>query len=382
MSAILLAAATCLLALIPAFAFRRNLRAYSPPPPVTPGAAPIMPAMSVLIPARDEERSIGTAVESVLASEGVQLEVIVLDDHSRDATAAIVADIATRDPRVRVLPAPPLPEGWCGKQYACAALAELASYGLLVFIDADVRLAPRGLLHMEAFISRSGAALVSGFPRQETGTFWERIVIPLIHFLLLGFLPLRRMRQSRHPAYGAGCGQLIAARHAAYQEVGGHGAIRGSLHDGLTLPRAFRAAGLGTDLFDATEVATCRMYRNARELWRGVTKNATEGLATPTTIVPATLVLLGGQVLPPFLLVGATMTAADPLVWWLAAIATGAAYYPRLVAARRFRQSLLGAVFHPLGIVAFLTMQWYAFLCAVLGRPATWKGRAYALRQW
>jgi hypothetical protein len=381
MSTLLLAAAICLLALIPAFAFRNNLRAYSPPPLVTPGAASSMPTMSVLIPARDEERSIGATVESVLASEGVQLEVIVLDDHSQDATSAIVADIAARDPRVRVLPAPPLPAGWCGKQYACAVLAELAGSALLVFIDADVRLAPRGLLRMEAFVSRSGAALVSGFPGQETGTFWERMVIPLIHFLLLGFLPIRRMRQSRHPAYGAGCGQLMVARRAAYQEVGGHGAIRGSLHDGLTLPRAFRAAGFATDLFDATDMATCRMYRNTCELWRGVTKNATEGLAAPATIVPATLLLLGGQVLPPIVLAGATMTAADPLVWGLAAIATGAAYYPRLVAVRRFHQSLLGAVFHPLGIVAFLTMQWYAFLRAVLGRPAMWKGRAYAVRQ-
>ena len=96
------------------------------------------------------------------------------------------------------------------------------------------------------------------------------------------------MRRSRHPAYGAGCGQLFLARREAYETAGGHAAIRATLHDGVKLPRAFRAAGLRTDLFDATDVASCRMYRNAGEVWRGLAKNATEGLAAPGKIVPAT----------------------------------------------------------------------------------------------
>ena len=366
---------SCILALVPALVFWRNLRLYVPPPPYNPQR--LETSISVLIPARDEERSIRAAVEAALASEGTTLEVIVLDDHSQDRTAMIVTELAKRDARVRLVSAPPLPPGWCGKQHACAVLAREARLSLLVFVDADVRLAPDGLARMAAFLDRSKAELVSGFPRQETGTTLERLVIPLIHFLLLGFLPFRRMRNSAHPAYGAGCGQFFMVRRESYDRVGGHSAIRSSLHDGIMLPRAFRRAGFMTDLCDATEIATCRMYRSAEEVWRGLAKNAGEGLATPTMILPITLLLLGGQVLPLLLLIGA-LSASSPLTLSLAAFGTAAAYYPRLVGVWRFRQPLSGAIFHPFGVAVLLAIQWWAFARARLGRPAIWKGRTYA----
>lgn len=376
MTLIILTLSTCLLALVPALVFWRNLRLYAPPPPYDPRR--LGPSVSVLIPARDEERSIRAAIEAALASEGATLEVIVLDDHSQDRTATIVAELATRDARVRLIPAPPLPPGWCGKQHACAVLAREARLSLLVFVDADVRLAPDGLARMSAFLDWSRAELVSGFPRQETGTILERLVIPLIHFLLLGFLPFRRMRNSAHPAYGAGCGQLFMARREAYEIVGGHGAIQSSLHDGIMLPRAFRRAGFMTDLCDATEIATCRMYQSAEEVWRGLAKNAGEGLAAPTMILPVTLLLFGGQVLPPLLLLISAFSAFSPLAIGLAALGTAAAYYPRLVGVWRFRQPLSGAVLHPFGVAALLAIQWWAFARSRLGLPAVWKGRTYA----
>ncbi len=371
---IVLAAVTLALAGVPAVLFWINLRLYRAPPTVPPSAVS-PPAISVLIPARNEERSICAAVESALASRNVEIEVVVLDDRSEDNTAKVVEGLAARDGRVRLLHGAPLPEGWCGKQHACAVLAGEARYPLLAFLDADVRLAPDGLARMAAFLRASGADLVSGIPRQETGTFLERLVIPLIHFVLLGFLPLWRMRRRRHPAYAAGCGQLFLARREAYERAGGHGAIRASLHDGITLPRAFRRVGLGTDLCDATEVATCRMYRSAGELWHGLAKNATEGLGHPRMIVPATLLLLGGGVLPLGLALAAPWL--PPAAAALALVATVLLYSPRLAGMRRFRQSPLGAVLHPLGVTALVAIQWYALLRALLGRPAAWKGRRY-----
>ena len=370
-----LAAFACLCALLPAGLFHRNVRLYTPPPSPQPGTVP--PAVAVLIPARNEAHTIRAAVEAALHSQHVRLEVLVLDDHSTDATAQIIRDIAARDTRVRLLPGPPLPPGWCGKQYACAVLAIHTEQPLLVFLDADVQLAPQGLARLAAFLDASGTDLVSGLPRQETGTLLERLLVPLMHVLLLGFLPLWRMRQSRHPAYGAGCGQLFMARRQAYVYAGGHAAIRASLHDGLTLPRAFRTAGLPTDLCDVTSVATCRMYRSAREVWQGLAKNATEGLAQPALLVPATALLFGGQVLPVILCGFGVFGQLSPWACGLAVLGLAAAYYPRLRAMRRFEQSWLGALLHPLGILVFLVLQWYACVRALCGRPATWKGRAY-----
>ena len=371
-----LTAVAVVFAAIPALLFRANLRVYRPPPaPSSPGDDGTLPALSVLIPARNEELAIGAALEAVLASRGVELEVIVLDDHSEDATANVVSAIAARDIRVHLVRGQPLPGGWCGKQYACSLLAQVARYPLLVFLDADVRLSPDGLARMAAFLDQSKADLASGIPFQETGTLVEKLVIPLNHFVLLGFLPLARMRRRKHPAYAAGCGQLFLARRFAYEAAGGHGAIRASLHDGITLPRALRAAGFRTDLCDLTEIATCRMYRTAGDVWRGLAKNATEGLASPVMIVPATALLLGGQVLPLGLL--AALAWLPPTLACLAVIAAIASYYPRCAAAWRFHQSWLGACLHPAGILIFLAIQWHALLIAVTHRPAHWKGRAY-----
>lgn len=375
MIATALALAALLLALVPALLFRRNLALYAPPPPAPASAAP-GPSVSLLIPARDEARTIGPALEAALASRGVLLEALVLDDRSRDGTAALVRGIAARDPRVRLIEGSEPPPGWCGKMHACAALARAARHDILVFIDADVRLEPDGLARAAAFLERSGADLASGIPRQEAVSPLERAVIPLIHLVLLGFLPLGRMRASRHPAYAAGCGQLFVARRAAYERAGGHAAVRATLHDGLALPRAFRRAGLATDLFDATALARCRMFEGAAALWRGLGRNATEGLAAPRVIGPATLLLLGGQALPFALLAAAP--ALPPAATALAGAAALLALYPRVSGLRRFRQPLAGALLHPLGAAALVAIQWQALGRALLGRPSMWRGRAYA----
>ena len=370
---IALAVLSLVLALLPLGLGFANLRLYRPPEDAPPPGT----AVSVLIPARDEEATIGAAVEAALANRDVELEVVVLDDHSTDGTASVVDALARRDPRVRLERAPPLPPGWSGKQRACHALSELARYPVLLFQDADVRLAPDAVGRIAGFLLARGAGLVSGFPRQETRTAAEVLVIPLIHTLLLGYLPMAAMRRWSNPRFAAACGQLIAVRRDAYARSGGHAAIRASLHDGLTLPRAMRRAGLMTDLFDATDLATCRMYHGWDEVWAGFAKNATEGMATPAALPVWTLLLFGGHVLPWLMLAAAVAT---PVPGWAVLAAAGAAAAGlrlRLMLAVRFRQSLSGALLHPVGVMILLAIQWSALLRARRGRPALWRGRAY-----
>jgi hypothetical protein len=358
-----------LLAAAPLWLTLDNLRRYRAPAPYDDAAGdPAVPvAVSVLIPARNEAANIGAAAQAVLASRGVTLELIVLDDGSTDATPQILAGID--DARLRVIAGSELPSGWSGKQHACAALARVARHDLLVFVDADVRLAPDALSRMAGFMQRETVALASGFPRQITRSWSEILLLPLIHFLLLGFLPMARMQRSAAPAFGAGCGQLFIARAAAYRRAGGHGAIRASLHDGVTLPRAFRAAGFMTGLFDATDFAACRMYENAGQVWEGLTKNATEGMAKPFALPIWTLILAGGGVAP-FLLLG--LAPSVP-----AAAACFCCIGQRLILAWRFRQPVISALLHPVGVTALLVVQFAALLRAAAGRPATWRGRAY-----
>lgn len=365
------------LAALPAILTIANLRVFARAP--MPAAGSARPRVSVLVPARDEALAIGGLAESVLASRDVELELVILDDDSRDATAEIVTAIAARDPRVRLVRGAALPQGWCGKQHACHQLAGAARHEILAFIDADVRLTPDGLSRAVAFLDEEGVDLASGFPRQETGCILDWLFLPLIHFLLLGYLPLGLARRDGRPGLAAGCGQLFVTGSEAYRRAGGHAAIRASLHDGIKLPRAYRSAGLSTDLFDAGDVARCRMYASSAEVWRGLGKNATEGIAAPGTILPFTLLLGGGAVLPGVLLASGLATGwrGWPAPAVAAAVAAAIlAWLPRFLACGRLGQSVTSALAHPLAVALFLVLQWWALVRRLSGGRTTWRGRS------
>lgn len=332
------------------------------------------PNVSVLIPARDEAAGIADAIASAIASQEVVVEVVVLDDNSTDRTAEIVEEIASNDDRVRLIRGAALPDGWNGKQYACYQLANQARYERLIFIDADVRLQPNAIADLIAYQDASGAALLSAFPHQVTETWLEKWLIPMMHFILLGFLPIDRMRLSRQKAYASGCGQLFITRRSDYQKAGTHEAIRGSRHDGLKLPAAYRKADLSTDIVDGTGLASCRMYRSAGQVLRGLAKNASEGIASPALIVPFSSILLGGAVLPWIGLIGSLSSGQSiPLV--VSIVALLVSHVPRMLAVGQFRQSVFGAFCHTPAVVTFVMIQWFAFTNQLLGRQVEWRGR-------
>lgn len=370
------ALAIMLCALSPAVLFCVNLRRYHPPP----AAVGPLRAVSVLIPARNEERSIRAAVESVLASTGISFEIVVLDDASTDRTLKVVTEMmATADGRLRVAQSPPLPTGWNGKQHACWSLSHMAKHDILCFIDADVRLAPDALSRMAAFLAEGQSQLVSGFPLQITQTWLEWLLLPLIHFVLLGFLPISHMRKGTDPSFAAGCGQFLMLDRSAYFVCGGHAAIRETMHDGLRLPKLLRQYGFRTDLADLTYLARCRMYTNAIEVWQGLAKNATEGIAAPARILPVSVLLFLGQVMPFFLAAVLLLHhRGSPATIAYVIAAMAGACLPRLLATHRFRQPLRSALLHPVGILVLLAIQWYALLRKALGGAVSWKERSYA----
>ncbi|MGR3633208.1 MAG: glycosyltransferase [Limimaricola soesokkakensis] len=335
-------------------------------------------AVSILIPARDEAANIDAALDAALAQRGVEIEVVVLDDGSTDGTDAIVAARAARDGRVRLLRGAALPEGWIGKTHACWQLSKAARHPVLLFVDADVRLAPDAAARLSGEMARRDLDLLSGFPRQITPTWAEKIVIPQIFTTLLGYLPLPMARARPDPAFGAGCGQLMAVRRAAYDAAGGHAAFASRMHDGLELPRRVRATGGRSDLCDATPVATCRMYESPAAIWHGFSKNATEGMATKRALPVWTLLLFGGHVLPFLTLVAALVAGAG----WAAAVSALACALvlgARIAMALRLRQSWLSVVSHPLGVMVVLAIQWSALIGAGRGRRAVWRGRDYGM---
>jgi chlorobactene glucosyltransferase len=350
----------------------RNLRDYAPLSARKPARSE---RVSILVPARNEAQNIAACLQGLLAQDYANLEIIVLDDCSEDDTAERVRRLMERDSRLRLISGQPIPPGWAGKVWACSQLAKEATGEWLLFVDADTRAQPALVGSALAFAQETNAAMVSTFPRQVTVTFWERIALPMVHFLLLTFLPIRQVWESPNPAFAAACGQFELFRRDAYAQIGGHAAIPASFHDGLQLGRRIKAAGLTLRLFDGTELIACRMYQGGSQVWNGFTRNAYEGIGSMGALIGLT-VMQGTLFLAPFgfLAAGAFIGAS----WaWVCAGQVALIYAVRTLLARRFGG--LGVVWlHPLAAVTLLAIQWGSWLKSRRKTGIAWKGRAYA----
>lgn len=338
-----------------------------------PGLGGAQPLVSVCVPARNEEANIEACVRSLLASEH-PVEVVVYDDGSTDATGRIVAALAAEDARVVAARTTPLPPGWNGKQHACWQMSAQARGEWMLFTDADVRFEPDAVGRALGEAQRRGADLVSTFPRQITRTISEVLVVPMIFFMLFSYLPMPMMRSRRDAALSAGCGQFLLVSRRAYIGLGGHAAFRATMHDGIRMPRAARAAGFRTDLFDGSDLCRVRMYRGLGQVWRGFAKNAYEGLGSPVLLVVFTLMHVVGHLVPWWIIgawaLGAEAGHAAPLA--LAAAACSVAQ--RLLIAWRVRHTPLAALLHPLGVAMMVAVQWWSLVLHATGRRS-WRGR-------
>jgi hypothetical protein len=206
-------------------------------------------------------------------------------------------------------------------------------------------------------------------------TISEKLVTPMIHALLLGYLPMLGMRLSTHPGFAAGCGQFFVAHRKPYEAIGGHRAVADSFHDGITLPRAFRAAGHMAAIFDATHTARCPMYNALSGLWWRLAKTELEGLAGPIALPVWTVLLLAGHVLPWVLLLAAGFVPAlgSSLAW--IALSCAMAGSVAIFLGWRYRHPPLAVLMRPVGVVMLLAIQWHALTRRVTRKPLLWRGR-------
>ncbi|MFW3170706.1 glycosyltransferase [Geodermatophilus sp. CPCC 206100] len=335
-------------------------------PPERP--PPVRRPVTVVLPVRDEEAQVGGCLTAVLAQEGVpDLRVVVVDDGSTDGTAAVVR--AVRDPRVRLVTADRPPAGWLGKPHACAAGVAAAGGddGVLVFVDADVRLFPDAVAGAVAVLESAGLDLVSPWPRPLTGTLAERVVQPLGPWLWVTTLPVRLAERSPRPSLTAANGQFLVVTRAAYDAAGGHAAVRGEVIEDVALARAVKRAGGRAVPVDGSRLAACRMYDGwpalragyAKSLWASVGGSPAAGVAvaaglTAVWVFPA-LAALGGS------RAGLAGYAAGVASRAISAAATGSRVWPDSLA-------------HPLSVLLFDVLLGTSLAGRRRG-TLTWRGR-------
>jgi glycosyl transferase family 2 len=337
-------------------------------PPAAP--LPVTRPVTVVLPVRDEEAQVGDCLAAALDQRGVpDLQVVVVDDGSTDGTADVVRAVA--DPRVRLVPAGALPPGWLGKPHACSAGVAASpgpADGVLVFVDADVRLAPDAVAGAVAVLDEAGLDLVSPWPRPLTGGPAERLVQPLSPWLWATTLPLRLAERSPRPSLAAANGQFLVVRREVYDRAGGHAAVRGEVIEDVALLRAVKRAGGRGGPVAGAHLAACRMYDGWPALREGYTKSLWASVGgSPTAAVAAATVLTAAGVVPAL---AALRGSRVGLAGYVAAVA-GRAVSASLTGSRAWPDSLA----HPVSLLLLDVLTARSVRAHRRGTLA-WRGRA------
>lgn len=341
------------------------------------GETQISSAVSIIVPARNEIDNIDRCLAGLTAQTGLTPSaIIVVDDNSTDGTRAAAERHAAADPRIRVIDAGPLPAGWAGKSHACWRGASFADADWLCFIDADVRVAPELIAAAITAAEMRGLDMLSLHPRQELGSFWERLIIPA------GMLVLACAKRFEPGSQDIINGQFLLIRRDVYFNVGGHAGVRGEICEDLALAARIKACSFKLLVLAAEDLAATRMYRDLGSLWEGFSKNATEVLGSVrATLAAALATLLFGWVallLPLGALSMAFAAPSAPAIAGaiLAAIGTTIILGIHFGTARHFRIPAVFSLMFTAGYTAVACLACHSVITQRSGR-VTWKGRTY-----
>jgi len=344
-----------------------------------PGVKPLrFPLVSILVPARNEERNIEACVRSLLSQDYPNFELIVLDDHSEDKTLEILEKIREEDSRVQILSGETLPLGWLGKCFACHQLAAQARGECLLFTDADTVHQPGTLAAALAGLEADGADLLTLITGFEMKTWSEKLILPLIHFIALVYLPFPLIKLWSHPNFSLANGQFMLFRREVYDAIGGHKSVQTALVEDVWLARRVKKQGYAVSMQDGSRMVSCRMYRNFREIGDGFSKNIFAGfnyslVGLSAMVIFHTIIYL----LPPVLLVAEIGKRHGFFGWFIPAAETSIVIAMRLLLAFRFRLGIISAFLHPLGMAFVLGIAMNSARWILGGKGALWKGRRY-----
>ncbi|MDO9302092.1 MAG: glycosyltransferase [Anaerolineales bacterium] len=352
-----------------------------PTPP--PANAPLI---SICIPARNEENNIRNCVESALRQDYPNIEVIVLDDRSTDATLTQLSGIASRDSRLLPISGTDLPDGWAGKPHALFQASAVAGGEWLCFVDADTFLAPQAISSCYVKALETRADMFTTMNEQILGTFWEKVVMPLVMTALsVGFSPRKVNDPNSRDAIANG--QFILIRRTVYDAIGGHEKVKDQIVEDKAISEQVKWNGHRLIVADGTKVIRTRMYTDLPSMWEGWTKNIYLGLSGQPSLLllgafGATLALMAALFLPLWTLLGITWLFSGGA--WLAIaiivqslLVWGWLIYFRARVARGMNISAWYALTTPLGAGFFAAMMLASAWKVISGQGVTWRGRKY-----
>lgn len=339
----------------------------------------VKPLLTIMIPARNEEINIRACLQSVLdcRTDSIDIEVLVMNDHSEDRTVDEIQRIIQHDKRVHLFHSAPLPEGWMGKSYACHQLVQHAKGEWWLFIDADVRLEVEGLEAAMITARSQGKGLISGFPRMETGTWLEKILVPMMAFVIAYHLPIIMVRRSRSPLFVAVTGAWLMVHPESYARAGGHESIANQIVEDMELARAVKRTGDPVTLANVQQYTSARMYRNAAQVWEGYKKNIFVGAGRSPLLAIGISVYYGLLfILPLFVLIySLCMIDVYLISWSFAAILLG--MITKSIIDRYHGKPIWMGIYMPISAICLIGIMMDSWRAGANGTGYNWKGRNY-----
>jgi glycosyltransferase involved in cell wall biosynthesis len=229
--------------------------------------------ISVLIPARNEEKNIALLLSDLQKNKNKNLEIIIFNDESTDRTAKVVEDFAKQDKRLVLINSDGLPEGWLGKNHACYQLAQKATGKYFLFLDADVRINDSVISEAVDYLKKYNLHLLSVFPTQMQKTFGEKVSVPVMNYILLTLLPLIFVRVSPFTSHAAANGQFMLFDAETYKKTQPHQLFKNSAVEDITIAVFFKKQKKKTACITGEKRIQCRMYTSYKEAVNGFSKN-------------------------------------------------------------------------------------------------------------
>ncbi|MGD8427113.1 MAG: glycosyltransferase family 2 protein [Balneolaceae bacterium] len=345
------------------------------------------PRVSICIPARNEAASIERCVRSAVTQEYPDFHVFVLDDESTDGTSEILQKLSTEYPkRLSIISGKAKPNDWLGKSWACHQLSLAARGEILVFIDADTKLQPQTTSRLIRTMGHDVVDFITIWPEQELGTFWERVIIPLIYFALLTLLPVRYvkkgpkwlpsfLKRKTAPLFAAACGQFMAFKREAYEAIGGHKTVKNKVVEDVEMAKNIKRAGIAMNMYHGQTTISCRMYTSGSELWEGFRKNFLAGFGYNIPFFVGMGLLHAITFILPILLLPILLGIDKSCLLILSLSATALIFIQRIVLDRWFNWNNLYSLLHPLGVFWFELLGLRVILDYLNNSSTQWKNR-------
>ena len=332
--------------------------------------------ISVLIPARNEEDKIVSCLQSLICQTYVNLEIIVLNDNSSDATAQIVHQFAKNDSRVRLINGEELPLGWGGKNWACHQLCIAASGEYILFVDADTIFEENTIESAVQESIDNDVDLLTLIPKRSTSTILETAMFPFMNWAIFSWLPIKIAHSLNNSYLSATFGQFMLFKKDAYIKIGGHKKLRDNAIDDFQLGRFIKKSKLKWMLLDGTDMVESLPYTNKRDAMNGISRSVFPALNYSVTTLLVFSIVLVCITFIPLITVGYGLmgTFTDSEYWTISVFSLFVILISWTLTCRRFNYSLLIVPFFPICVLVMLVVAYHSMLATIF-KTTVWKGR-------